>query len=238
MSSSPRTDLFFFPFPCHTACALFISFSSSCLPCAIFVINFQCRALHSSPHWQKNPLHTWSHHCHSLCVTHAIPWFFRLNGLDGAQVLSVEIVSLTKLWLQLLDGKIGPFSLFRLLLLMFRKTFVSAEGRIHHYEMPRFVSTGLRGLWFWPFHLCCLDCFWITMYSLFSFQQSCGFLQLSKFWCTLCNNFCFFFDWVLISSDVAVPNTDQVVTQCFLWFNILIFPGDFTVSPVFLIYTG
>lgn len=64
-------------------------------------------------------------------------------------------------------------------------------------------------------------------------QQSCGFLQLSQFWCTLYNNLCFFFDLVLISSDAAVPNTHKVITQCFLWFNILIFPGDFTVPQCF-----
>lgn len=137
------------------------------------VINFQCRALHSSPRWQKKPLHTWNHQCNSLYIIH---WIFRLKVLDGVCALWVITVSLTKFWLQLCDRKLCPwkcihipgFSLFQLLLLLvFRKTFVSAEGRIHHHEMPRFVFTELQGLWFWPFHLCCLDCFWITMYSLF-----------------------------------------------------------------------
>lgn len=134
VSSSPTTgfNFFFFRSPVIQSAYSSISFSSSCLPHAIFVINFQCRALLSSPHWQKNPSHTWNHWYNSLYMTHAILRIFRLNVLDRACALWVITVSLTKFWLQLFDWKLHPwkciqivgFSLFQLLLLLiFRNKF-------------------------------------------------------------------------------------------------------------------
>jgi len=177
--------------------------SSHCHPHAVLV-NFQCTTLCSSLAEK-----TLAHLSSSVEITAHNSSAF-LTMLDGACVPWVVIVSLTTSWMQLFGQKLCPWQCICVVGFPFSVTAVNKQENL---SFCRRENTSV-----WNAKFCLHWTAWAVILTIsplmpglllnnnvfpFSFQQSCGFLQLSEFWGTvlLLNNFCSFPDLVLINEQ-------------------------------------